>query len=248
MLFRSYVAGAADADQPDYDANLATYTNNIVAAIMASGGNSLTPVAAQTATFRMFNKVAIEAMDRKIWPLDIAGEDAYILTVSPLQASVINDATYNATGGWASQWYAVNRLPEKTQMWYGILGAFKAPSGCTIYVTVDPRLASLLPTGSAEPFSLTAGYVWPGGVDRRNYANPNTRDASILHGKAGITNWEPEQMHFVTQDDDYARIMGHGIAGVRGLQQVQFDQVNPNSATREYYGSMIVVLARPNNY
>ena len=240
-----YVAGATDANQPVYDNNLATYTNNIVNSILSAGGGALTPTAAQTATFRMFNKIAINALDRKLFPLDIAGEDAYILTVSELQASIINDATYNATGGWGAQWYAINRLPEKVQNWYGILGAFKAPSGCTIYVTVDPKLPTLLPTGSAEPFSLTAGYVWPGDVDLRNRANPNTRDCSILHGKSGITNWEPEKMHFVQQDDDYYRIMGHGIAGVRGIQQVQFDQQNPNATSREYYGSMLVILARP---
>jgi len=39
--------------------------------------------------------------------------------------------------------------------------------------------------------------------------------------------------------------MGHGIAGVRGIQQVHFNQQNPLATEVEYYGSMLVIMARP---
>jgi len=242
-----YVQGATDLQQPAFSPNNATYTNNIVNAIVAAGGFAQT--APQAATFELMNRLALQALRRRLYPLSINGNDAFILVVSPLQATIFADPTWTArtgsnTGG--SVWIQRNELPDTVQRWHGIIGKWEGSIGADFYVVVDPRCPTLIPGGTAAPFSLTSGYMWPGSVDLRQHDNPNVRDACFLLGKMAIAKWEPEPLHFVTQDDDYARIMGHGIAGVRGIQQVHYDQQNPDATSLEYYGSMVVVMARPN--
>jgi hypothetical protein len=85
--------------------------------------------------------------------------------------------------------------------------------------------------------------VWPGDVDLRNLDNPNTRDVNILLGRGSVVKWEAQKLHFVEQDDDYFRIMGNGIHGVRGLQQLRFNDITGTAL--EYYGSCLVFTARP---
>lgn len=242
-----YVQGASNANQPVYSPNLATYTNSIVNAMISAGGGSLNPTVNQTMDFRLLHRLCLRAMDLLIKPLDIEGQDAYILSVSPEQAAMFSDPTWTTVNG-GSLWMQSNRLSEKIQNWYGILGKFKGPIGADIYLVTDHRCPTLLPGGTAEPYSLTAGYYWPGGVDQRNRSNPWARDACILWGKSGLFEWEPEKLHFVEQDEDYAQIMGHGIAGVRGFQQIHFDQLNPNATSKEYYGSILVPCARIQSY
>jgi len=77
-----FVAGCPRLQQPAYSNNLQTYTNNIVTSIMAAGGFAQTNP--QAATFQMMNALGLEAIDRRIYPLDIGGNHAYILMVSEL--------------------------------------------------------------------------------------------------------------------------------------------------------------------
>jgi len=238
-----YVQGAADGDQPTFNTDLATYTNEIVASIIAAGGFAQT--APQAATFQLMNKLSMEALDRKLWPLKIDNNDAYIFVVSELQSTIFADPTWSANTGGAV-WIQRNQLPDRVQKWNGIIGKFEGTIGADIYVVTDPRCPTLIPSGTGAPFGLRAGYYWMGDDDRRQRNNPNVRDACFLLGTAAIAKWDAEPLHHIKQDDDYFKIMGHGIAGVRGIQQVQFDQQNPDATSREYYGSMVVVMARPN--
>jgi len=243
-----YVQGAVDADQPEYDTDDAAYTNDIVQAIVNAGGGSLTPTNNQVLSPRSLNKIAQRALDKLIKPIEIGGQNAFVLVISPEQAAYMSDedftpsATTRSGGG---IWLAAASLPDKVKNWYGILGKFQSPIGVDIYITVDPKCPTLLPGGTAEPFSLTDNYMWPGDVDLRMRSNTNVRDACYLLGKGALIEWEPEKLHFVKQDDDYFRIMGHGIAGVRGIQLPVFDNATPSSATAEYYGGMVCVFGRP---
>jgi len=243
-----YVPGATDTNQPAFDMNLTTYTNNIVASILSAGGGALTPTNAQTFIFRTMNKLVLRALEEKIMPLELGGSDAFLFVISPHQASLFGDPTFNVASSAAALWYQQNRVNEKAQNWNGILGMYKSSAGADVYVVVDPKCPTLLPSGTAAPFSLTAGYVWPGDVDLRNRTNPNVRDACMFYGKGAFMEWEPEKLHFIKQDDEYARIMGHGVAGVRGYQQVHFDQASPTNTTKEYYGSILAPMARIQDY
>lgn len=248
-----YVQGALDIDQPVRGIPSGTqeldYVNAISAAIVSAGGPAHTD--AQAATFRMMNKIAERALDLKLIPLSIGGNDSFLLTVSTRTAAVMNDPQFGAgtnSFGWGAAWHNIIQMQNKeAQMWYGILGCFKSAAGCDIYVTVDPKLPSLILGGTGAPYSLTPGYVYPGDVDLRQYSNPNTRDISILHATGGVCKWDAEPLHFIKQDEDYFRKLGHGIAGVRGIQQVQFepDTFDPLVQNTEYYGSMLVIMDRP---
>lgn len=240
-----YVQNCPDALQPVHHPNLTTYTNRIVSAILAASGTFANQNAAAAIMFNTLNKLALEALRRRLFPLTIEGHQAYIFVVSPLQATLFADPTWSDQS-LGAVFLRGNDLSEKVQNWHGMIGKFMNTIGPDIYVVRDEKCPTLIPSGTAAPFSLSAGYMWPGDLDRRQHDNPNVRDACFLLCKGAITKWEPEPLHFVKQGDDYERIMGHGIAGVRGIQQLQFDQDNPNATSIEYYGSMVVVMARPN--
>lgn len=247
-----FVANTALANQPAYHNTLTTYTNRIVTALLAAGGGSLAGTNAQSASFRMFTNLGLWALNNKIWPMTIGGKDAYVLVVSPLFASIYADPTWSNAGGSSaptgSQWIQFTNLNKEVQDWYGIHGVFHHSIGCDIYIVVDTKHPTVLPAGTGEPYSLSFYYVWPGDLDLRHLNNPNIRDVNILLGRGAVQNWTPEKMHFIKQDDNYYKVMGHGIAGVRGIQQVLFDQQNPGNSTLEYYGSGLVLTSRPTNY
>jgi len=242
-----YVAGVPTlAQQPAFHPTYATYTNRIVGAMnLASGLTGTFPqTAAQMLSGLVMDQLARFAWQRRVLPLVINGHQAFVLSISDLQAIRFSNPNFVDTLG--NRWVAMNNLDEKTQNWYGILGRWASAAGPHIYVVVDDRLPSLIPTGTAEPFGLTPGYMWPTDLDLRNLDNPLARDASILHGKGGVVNFEQEKMHMISDDYDYNIRNGAGYAGVRGIQQLQFDTTpaDPTGAGRIQMGSAIVVLGR----
>jgi hypothetical protein len=184
------------------------------------------------------------ALRRRMTPLSIDGRSAFVMTISQLQAQRFSDPSVVDSMG--ARWAAQNRLSERTQNWYGVIGKYISATGADCYFVVDERLPTLYVSGSAAPFGLTAGYVWPTDNDLRNLELPLTRDACILHGAGAIVNWEPEKMHMIYDEFDYDIRKGAGYAGVRGIQQLQFDTspAGATGATREYHGSAIVVCGR----
>lgn len=252
-----YVENLAEASQPDFSDIASAPTNQlwidqINVAINAAGGGAdgtYDQSNAQVARFRSFNKIALRALSKKLWPLEIAGNDAFILTLPPQQAAILSDSTFSASGSesLASQWVSVNRInDERIQNWYGLVGVYHTAIGVDIYVVVDHKAPRILPTGTSGSYALTASYVEQGDTDNRS-TNADARDVGFLLGKAALFEWEPEPLHFIKQDEDYFRIMGHGVAGVRGIQLPEFDTLNgtaaTNGTTREYYGSMVCVFS-----
>ena len=236
-----FVAGRTIAQQPVWNPVLTTYVNNIVTQMLAAGGGSLTPTAAQAASFRLFQNLAMFAQRRLMWPEEIGGKQAFTFVVSPLFAQMYADPTWAGSSG--AQWIQFTNLTQEVQNWYGIHGTYHSSIGVDVHIVVDPMHPTVLPSGTAAPYTLRFGYVWPGVVDLRNLDNPNTRDVNILLGRGAIVKWEAQRLHFVQQDDDYFRIMGNGIHGVRGLQQLRFNDIT--GAALEYYGSCLVLTARP---
>ena len=236
-----FVQGLNDADQPSYDSTNQTYIDNIADA-MYEVNDAWTQSQSGAANFRMLNKIALRALDKKIMPLEIDGNDAFILTMSPLQASIYTDPVLTGTHG--AVWTDFNRLSDTVQNWYGCIGKFKTSIGVDIYIVVDPKCATVLPGGSAAPWTLTPGYVDEGDVDNRNLSNSKTRDVGVLLGKGALCNWEPEKLHMVKHEDDYGRILGTGYAGTRGIQMLTFDSPTKTDTSIEYYGSMLCIMER----
>ena len=243
-----YVAGAGTiASQPQFHPNYAVYTNRIVGAMdRASGGTGTFPqTAAQMLSGKILDELPRFAFMRRLWPLMINGNQAFVLTISQLQAARFSNPNFVDTLG--NRYTRVDDIKDsKVQNWYGMLGKWMSAAGSDIYLVRDDRLATLLPSGTGEPYGLQAGYMWPITNDQRNLDNPRVRDASILHGSGSLYLLEPEKMHMISQDWDYNVRNGVGYAGVRGYQHMQFDLTppDPTGAAREYFGSVLVVLGR----
>lgn len=237
-----FVQGATDANQPVYDSTESDWVDNIATAIESVSGALATQNQAGAANFRMVGRIALRALDKKIKPIVINGEDAYVLSVSPLSGQIFTDPTLANSFG--SVWTDIARLnAEKKQTWSGLIGAYKSPSGVTIYITVDQKLPSILPAG-AGPYTLTAGFVDEGDVDSRSYSNASTRDVGVLHGQGALVKYDPEKLHMREHLDDYDRIKGVGYFGVSGIQRLEFDQESPDDTSNEYYGSMLCIMNR----
>lgn len=242
-----FVLGCPMNQQPAFHPVYATYTNRIVRSMNIASGNTGTfpQTAAQMLTGNALDTVVRWAFRRRMSPLTIESRSAYVLTVSQLGAQRFSDPTFTDSLG--NRWVAQGRIVnEKVQNWYGLQGKYVSAAGATVYIVVDDRLPTILPTGTAEPFGLQAGYIWPTDDDRRNLDNELVRDAMILHGAGAIFNFEPQKMLMIHQDWDYMLRNGAGYTGVRGIQQLQFDLSpnDPTGAAREYFGSAILVGGR----
>lgn len=245
-----FVAGLGINQQPAFHPAWQTYTNRIVSAIdLAAGGNGNGTSGFSQSLGQMLNGNTIDnimrwALRRRMAPLTMNGRSAFVMSISQLQAQRFSDPAVVDSMG--ARWVPQNRLNESTQNWYGIIGKYVSATGADVYFVLDERLPTLLPTGSAPPFGLTAGYVWPTDNDLRNLDNPLVRDACILHGRGALVNWEPERMHMISQDWDYDVRNGAGYAGVRGIQQLQYDTfpADPLGLSREYFGSAVIVCGR----
>lgn len=245
-----YVANAGTIwQQPQFHPNWATYTNRIVnAMVTASGGTTFPQTAAQMLSGRVMDDLVRFAFLRRLWPLTLEGQQAFVLTISQLQAARFSNPRFTDTLG--ARYTRVDDIKDqKVQNWWGMIGKWESSAGATIYIVRDDRLATLLPSGTAEPFGLSAGYMWPTTNDQRNLDNPRVRDASILHGAGALYLLEPEPMHMISDAFDYDVRKGVGYAGNRGYQHMQFDNtpVDPTGAAREYFGSVLVVLGRAEN-
>jgi hypothetical protein len=242
----AFVVGLNADSQPAFHPTYATYTNRIVSAMDSVSGNngSFAQTQAQMLSGWAMDEMAIFALRRRIIPLP-GKRPWYVLTVSQVQAAYFSNPNFTDTLG--DRWTAMNRLQnEPAQNWYGVLGKWMSAAGADIYVVLDERLATLLPSGTAEPYGLTAHYMWPTDNDDRRLDNPLVRDAMILHGAGALVKWEPEPMHYINDNYDYNIRNGYGYAGVRGIQQLQFDTtpVDATGAGREYFGSALIIGGR----
>lgn len=227
---------------PTFSRNVATYTTNIVAKIVAAGGGSITPTVGQTLNQPNLSNISNFAMARRISTLDIPGlpgGKGYILTISELQATYLGDPAWSARN-LGDLFKAVTSLPEKVQNWPGVLGAYK-----DLLLVVDPMQPTLNPTGSSAPFGLSAGYLWPGDIDLRYRDDLDVCDTAFLHGRGSIIKWNAEKLHHIQQTDDYEKVIGHGTACVRGIQLPIYDQQVPNMGSWEYFSGALILCRLP---
>lgn len=198
--------------QPAFDTNRATHTNNIVNGLMATGGLGQFP--ARTLTAPVLDDLSNWALAvRRIRMLDIPGlptGEGYVLTMSEIQAALVSNATW-AANNLGALFIAKAALPDQVQNWRGVIGAYG-----NILLVTDPRAPTVLPAGSAAPFSMQAGYMVWNSRDQRHRRFPNCKDVATLHGAGAFYEVEGEKVHWITDDRDYKLHGGLGIAGVRG--------------------------------
>ena len=229
-----YIKNIADTAQPAFSQVLATHTNNIVTALNLAG----TTTAAVIDTHYLAALERFASYEAKITPLHIGGQPTYIVTVPTNQAVFLKDPT-NA-GSFGATWIQYNRLTEEEMNYPNVLGRYGV-----LLLIEDPRAPTILPGGSAAPFSLTTGYLFPGENDQRS-TSPNARDLGFLIGRAALIKWETEGLHYEIEDAlTYRKFRGRGAFGTAGVQQTQYDvDTNQNATSREQFSSIALAFAR----
>jgi len=226
--------------QPAFNRNRATHTNTICASLIATGGFG--QLAARTATAPVLEDISNWALNpRRLRPLSIPGMPTgkgFVCTVSEIQAGFMSNPTYSALN-MGSQWISYSQLNDKLIMWPGVIGRYN-----NLLIVVDDRQPTLIPGGSAPPFSLTAGYMVWGNRDLRQRTNPNVKDTMFIHGESSFIEVEGEPVHWLDDVQDYGFNKGIGIGGVRGCQRADF--LDPNSTAIVQEGGGVAILDFPN--
>ena len=163
----------------------------------------------------------------------------FVLTVSEIQAAYLSNPTF-VNNNLGSLWIAKHREAEKWQNWPGMIGRYN-----DIVIVVDPRAPTVLPSGSAVPFGMTAGYMVWDSRDLRHRGQPNVKDVATLHGATTFIEVEGEPMHYIADDRDYAFHKGLGTAGVRGQQLPIFQDQDTGEVLQQ--SSAIMLLDMPND-
>ena len=238
-----FVAGLPlNGPHPVYSTNPALYTSSIVTAMLASGGGHLAPIVNQTPNQPNLSALSNFALARRIQPLKIPGApggQGYVLTISEIQAMYLGDPAWSSRN-LGELFLKRDKLHTDVQNWRGVIGMYK-----DLLIVQDPRLPTLLPSGSSAPFGLTAGYMWHGDTDLRARGNKEARDVAFLHGQGAVWKWYPEKIHFIEQLDDYGIIKGIGTACVRGVGSLVYDQQTPGIGTQEQFSSVAVLFTMP---
>lgn len=229
------------AGQPVFSRNRATHTNRIVQALINAGG--LGQFAQRTLTAPILEDLSNWALNpRRLQRLKIpelpTGE-GFVLTISEIQASYFSNPTW-VNNNLGSLWIARDRSSDKWQKWPGMIGTYN-----DIVIVVDPRIPTVLPSGSAAPFSMTAGYMVWDSTDLRHRGQPNVKDVAILHGATAFIEVEGEKLHWIKDERDYDFHKGFGTAGVRTDQLPIFEDEDTGEIVQQ--SSAILLLDMPNS-
>lgn len=236
-----FIPTLAPVNQPVYSTNRATHTTNIVNALIQAGG--LGQFAQRTLTAPVLEDISNWALNpKRLVPLKIpqlpTGK-GFVLTVSELQAAYLSNSTF-VNNNIGSLWIAYSRLPKEVQMWPGIIGSYN-----NILIVCDPRIPTVLPSGSSAPYSLTAGYMVWDSRDLRNRDAANIKDVAFLHGAGSFVEVEGQKLHWIADDRDYKFHLGLGTAGVRGQQLPIYTDADTGEVLQQT--SAAILLDLPNN-
>lgn len=226
--------------QPAFNRNRATHTNNICNALVATGGFGQS--ATRTMTASVMEDLSNWCLNpRRLWPLKIAGMPTgtgFVVTVSEVMAGMMSNPTFVANN-MGSQWISYNQLNDKLIMWPGVIGRYN-----NLLIVVDDRQPTLLPSGSAAPYTLTDLYMVWNSRDLRQRTAANIKDTAFIHGEGSICEMEGEPLHYISDSQDYDFRKGVGTAGVRGCQLPIY--LDPNSNAVVYQGGAMAILDFPN--
>jgi hypothetical protein len=235
-----FVPTALPQQQPVYDANRATYTNNLVASLIATGGlgqltqRTLTATVLEDLSNWLLNPKRIQRL--KIPQLPTGS--GFVVTVSELMAAMLSNPIFT-TNNLGSMWLARNRIPDSIQSWPGIIGTYN-----DMVIICDPRQPTIWGSGSSQPYSAVAGYMVWDSRDLRNRDQVGVKDTAFVHGAGSLIMVEGEKVHWITDDYDYAFHGGLGIAGVRGYQLPNYTDRTTGDVLNQT--GALVILDLPN--
>lgn len=239
-----FIAGLGyNGAHPVYSTDPATYTQRVMNAIWASGGNSFDPIAAQTWSMATINNLRNFCIARGILPLPIPGipgGKGWVVTISEQDRAYMTDPFWNGKNPGAI-FKQRNFNGKDVIEWRDEIGYI----GPFLFVE-DQRLATILPTGSSVgAFGCTTGYMWHGDTDMRNKDNQHYRNCCGVHGMGTFYKWEPIKAHYANVKEDYEQWKGICSKGVRGIGQLIFDQATPGAGTHEQFSSALCLTANP---
>jgi len=234
-----FIPGLGIYNQPTYvPGNRAQHTANIVQGLLSTGG--LGQLTARTLTAPVLEDISNWALVNRIKQMKLAGlptGTGYILTISELQAGILSNPTV-AANNLGSLYIAKASLPETIQKWRGVICAYN-----NILIVCDPRQPTVLPSGTASPFGMTAGYMEWDSADQRNRTNANIKDTAFLIGPANFVEVEGEKLRWINDTQDYGFRDGVGTATVRGYNLPIFTDTNNNVV---YDRGGVILLDLPN--
>lgn len=230
---RWYVKNATAAQQPAYNPTLQTFTNNIANSLIAAGTGVNATLDARYLT-ALHHYITTE----RIEPLQMPnGQKGYILTVPTNQK--FHALNLENSGALAPYWTSVARMNEMDKANFpDLLGRW-----INIWLVEDERAPTISVTGSAVPFTLTAGYVHPGNNDQRD-TSATARDIGFLLGRAPLIDFYPVKIHHEYDDYNYKKWQGKGAFCMRGVQLRQYDDVTPTATSLEQRYCVVCPFAR----
>ena len=226
-------------NQPAFSRNRATHTNNIVTGLVNTGG--LGQLAARTMTAPVCEDLSNWLLASRTKQLSLPGLPTgygYVVSVSEIQMGLMTNPMY-AANNLGSQWQNHTQLADPIQNWPGVIGSYN-----NLLFVCDERQPTILPMGSASPYTMQAGYMVWDSTDLRNRNSPNIKDTFFVFGNGAYVEMEGEPMHWISDTQDYDFRKGVGIAGVRADQLPIY--LDPDSDAIVYQGGGWGVLDFPN--
>ena len=220
------------SQQPTFSANNTTYTNNIGQALNTAGTGSATVL--DFPFLRTLNNYA--SYTKRIQPLDISVggiKTSYACILPTSQTQFLKDPTYS-TRSMGHVYTSYNRVGEQEQNWPNLLGHYG-----NMALIEDPRYPTLTVGGTNNPYSLTAGYLYPGNNDRRD-SSVGAYDIGFLIGRGALIDWDAESLHY---EEEKALTFGkwheRGGFGTTGVQTCFYDD-DTNTSPQQF---VVIALA-----
>lgn len=209
-----FVANIDPWSQPAYDADVATYTNNIITAMQI----------ADTGTNGVNANLSIQFLDavlnyarvsKRIKPISTSAGNGYLLVLPSNAMSSIS----SAVGELGNLWRDVTSLTKEAIEYPGLVGMYKQ-----LLIVEDDRNPTLTATYTDATSGLLApSYVQPGNDDLRNLEVYNTAtnptwSVGGLYGQAAFCDWTVRALHWEDQIEEYGKEKGIGGFTERGVE------------------------------
>jgi len=236
-----FIANTEVGAQPNYDEDLATFTNRVGQA-MIDAQDAANPAASEISLNYLLALEYYATNYLKIDPIVVSGKKTYVVLVPSTQAQKLRA---NKEGQLGDIYTSMVRTSDDEMRYTGVLGRVNS-----ILLVEDQRYPTIerVDDGSGN-HTLTPGFVKPGNVDNRVKApNGNTNwDIGYLLGKAAVAELEVQPLHFETENQNYGRDRGTGAFGESGISLVEYDldQGAMGAATRENKGSIVLAWTTP---